>query len=66
MDIIYYPYPTRKIWVISIPYPVELYPLRTGYYPKYLDRVGLDIHYPMGMAIPMYTIAVHINKIFFF
>ena len=43
---------TNRVWIISIPYPVKLYPWKTGYYPKHLDRVGLDIHYPMGMTIP--------------
>ena len=43
---------TSRVWIISIPYPVKLYPWKTGYYPKHLDRVGLDIHYPMGMTIP--------------
>ncbi|KAM4097581.1 hypothetical protein ACJW30_07G011900 [Castanea mollissima] len=28
----------------------------TGYYPEHLDRVGLDIHYPMGSAPPSFTL----------
>ena len=32
--------------------PDYFYPWKIEYYPKYLDRVGLDIHYPMGMTIP--------------
>ena len=49
-------------WVISKPYlknssniqtlPDTFSPLRTEYYLEYLDRVGLNIHYPMGMTIP--------------
>ena len=41
---------TGRVWILSIPYPnysgnihtlpVRFYPLRTGYYPKHLDRVG--------------------------
>ena len=41
-----------RVWVISKPYPITFYPWRIEYYLEHLDRIGLDIHYPMGMAIP--------------
>ena len=40
-----------RVWIISIPYPIRLYPWRTCYYLEHLDWVGLDIHYQMGLAI---------------